>query len=89
MLQSFPTPKIPQITIIFLPQKSAGCGHADSQSGSLCTGSEISHFEIVVSDKAGASRDVGTGVHYGGNAPFALWMGGQRGTGALTLKYHK
>jgi len=39
-----------QITIIFLPKKSTGCGPANSQSGSLCTGSEISHFEIVESD---------------------------------------
>jgi len=27
------------------------------QSGSLCTGSEISHFEIVESDKASASDE--------------------------------
>jgi len=36
---------------------AAGCGPADSQSGSLCTGNEISHFEIVESDKAGASDE--------------------------------
>jgi len=39
-----------QITIIFLPNKSTGSGPANSQSGSLCKGSEISHFEIVESD---------------------------------------
>jgi len=38
------------ITIIFLPKKSVGCGPENSQSGSLCTGSEISHFEINESD---------------------------------------
>jgi len=38
------------ITIIFLPEKSAGCGTANSQSGSFWTGSEISHFEIFESD---------------------------------------
>jgi len=39
-----------QITIIVLPKKSTGCDPANSQNGSLCTGSEISHFEIVESD---------------------------------------
>jgi len=39
----------PQITIILLPQKSAGCGPANSQIGSLCTESKTSHFEVVES----------------------------------------
>jgi len=36
------------------PQKSAGCAPANRQSGSLCTGSETSHFQIVESDKKGS-----------------------------------
>jgi len=36
-----------QITILFLPKKSTGCGPANSQSGSICARSEIGHFEIV------------------------------------------
>jgi len=48
-----------KIQSFFSPKKSASCAPANSQSGSLCTGSETSHFQIVESDKeeAGASDE--------------------------------
>jgi len=48
-----------KIRSYFSRKKSAGCAPANSQSGSLCAGSETSHFQIVESDKgeAGASDE--------------------------------